>query len=162
MEDDVIKFIWYVNIQCNNVKEARRSDLIFMDKKWTSCILIDIAVPGACRIHEKEIEKIDKYQNLKRELKRLKSMNVQSCFVAVYPPHYNHFFLCFASFNTILSLYSKSYLPLVFLLHPFSSSGKIGFNSSIRTRPQALDLFDVSINAFAFENRLVFYIAIEA
>ena len=28
-------------------------------------------MPGDCRIHEKEIEKIEKYQNVKRELKRV-------------------------------------------------------------------------------------------
>ena len=31
-------------------------------------------MPGDCRIREKEIEKIEKYQNLKRELKRLWSL----------------------------------------------------------------------------------------
>ena len=36
--------------------------------------IIDVAIPGDCRIHEKEIEKIEKYQNLKVELKRLWSL----------------------------------------------------------------------------------------
>ena len=31
-------------------------------------------MPGDCRIHEKEIEKIEKYQNVKRELKRVFSL----------------------------------------------------------------------------------------
>ena len=31
-------------------------------------------MPGDCRIREKEIENIEKYQNLKRELKRLWSL----------------------------------------------------------------------------------------
>ena len=39
-----------------------------------SCVIIDLAIPGDCRIYEKEIEKIEKYQNLKRELKRLWSL----------------------------------------------------------------------------------------
>ena len=42
-----------------------------VDKKGKSCIIIDIAVPGDCRVLEKELEKIEKYQNLKIELKRL-------------------------------------------------------------------------------------------
>ena len=54
--------------------EARRPDLILVDKKAKSCIIIDVAVPGDCRIREKEIKKIEKYQNLKRELKRLWSL----------------------------------------------------------------------------------------
>ena len=41
-----------------------------MNKKAKSCVIIDVAIPGDCRIREKEIEKIEKYQNLKRELKR--------------------------------------------------------------------------------------------
>ena len=52
--------------------EPKRPDLILVDKKTKSCVIIDVAVPDDCRIHEKEIEKIEKYQNLKRELKRLK------------------------------------------------------------------------------------------
>ena len=39
-----------------------------------SCVIIDVAIPGDCRIGEKEIEKIEQYQNLKRELKRLWSL----------------------------------------------------------------------------------------
>ena len=54
--------------------EAKRPDLILVDKKTKSCVIIDVAVPDDCRIHEKEIEKIEKYQNLKRELKRLWSL----------------------------------------------------------------------------------------
>ena len=42
--------------------EARRSDLILVDKKAISCVIIDVAIPGDCRICEKEIEKIEKYQ----------------------------------------------------------------------------------------------------
>ena len=39
-----------------------------------SGIIIDVAVPGDSRVHEKEIEKVEKYQNLKIELKRLWSL----------------------------------------------------------------------------------------
>ena len=71
VEDDDVKLIWDINIQCDNVIEARRPDLILVDKKAKSCVITDVAIPGNCRIREKEIEKIEKYQNLKRELKRL-------------------------------------------------------------------------------------------
>ena len=74
VENDDIKLIWDINIQCDNVIEARRPVLILVDKKGKSCIIIDIAVPGDCRVCEKEIEKIEKYQNLKRELKMLWSL----------------------------------------------------------------------------------------
>ena len=47
---------------------------MLVDKKANSCAIIDVAVPGNSRIREKEVEKIEKYQNLKRELKRLSSL----------------------------------------------------------------------------------------
>ena len=74
VEDDDVKLIWDINIQCDNVIEARRPDLILVDKKAKSCVITDVAIPGNCRIREKEIEKIEKYQNLKRELKKLWSL----------------------------------------------------------------------------------------
>ena len=70
MEDDDVKLIWDINIQCDNVIGARRPDLILVDKKAKSCVIIDVAIPGDCRIREKEIEKIEKYQNLKKERER--------------------------------------------------------------------------------------------
>ena len=81
MEDDDVKLLWDMNIQCDNVIEARRPDLVLVDKKKKSCVIIDIAVPGDCRIREKEMGKIEKYQNLKIELKRLWSLKK----VAVLP-----------------------------------------------------------------------------
>ena len=74
VKDDNVKLIWDINIQCDNVIEARRPDLILVDKKAKSYVIIGVAIPGDCRIHEKEIEKIGKYQKLKRELKRLWSL----------------------------------------------------------------------------------------
>ena len=74
VEDDDVKLIWDINIQCDNVIEARRPDLILVDKKAKSYVIIGVAIPGDCRIHEKEIEEIGKYQKLKRELKRLWSL----------------------------------------------------------------------------------------
>ena len=74
MEDHDVRLIWDINIQCDNVVEARRPDLILVDKKAKLCVIIDVAIPRDCRIHDKEIEKIEKYQNLKKELKRLWSL----------------------------------------------------------------------------------------
>ena len=74
VEDDDVKLIWDINIQCDNVMEARRPDLILVDKKAKSCVIINVAVPRGCRLREKEIEKIEKYKNLKIELKRLWSL----------------------------------------------------------------------------------------
>ena len=63
-----------MNIQCDNIIEARRPDLILVDKIVKSCVTIDVAIPGSCKIREKKIEKIEQNQNLKRELKKLWSL----------------------------------------------------------------------------------------
>ena len=64
VEDHDVKLIWDITIQCDNVMEARRPGLILVDKRGKSCVIIDVAVPGDCRIRDKEIKKIEKYQNL--------------------------------------------------------------------------------------------------
>ena len=71
VEYDNVKLIWDINIQCGIVMKARRPNLTLVDKKTKSCVINDVALTGDFRIREKEIEKIEKYQNLKRELKRL-------------------------------------------------------------------------------------------
>ena len=49
-------------------------DLVVVDKKWRTCKIIDLVVPGDSRIEEKEKEKIEKYQDLRRELEYLKKI----------------------------------------------------------------------------------------
>ena len=39
-----------------------------IDKKERSCIIVDIAVPVNGRVHDKEREKVEKYQDLRREI----------------------------------------------------------------------------------------------
>ena len=76
MEDYDVKLIWDINIQCDNIMEARRPDLILVDKKAKSCIIIDVAITRDYRICDKEIENIEKYHNLKRELKKVEVVPV--------------------------------------------------------------------------------------
>ena len=71
VENEEIKVLWDRNIQCDNLIEARRPDLIVIDKKKQRGIIIDIAVPADVRIEEKEKEKVKKHQDLKREIRRL-------------------------------------------------------------------------------------------
>ena len=71
VEDDGVKLICDINIQCDNVIEVRRPNLILSDRKAKLCVIIDVAIPGDCRMREKEIGKIEKDKNLKRELKRV-------------------------------------------------------------------------------------------
>ena len=46
--------------QTDHVIEARRPDLIVVDKKERSCKIIDSAVAGDSRIEEQEKDKIEK------------------------------------------------------------------------------------------------------
>ena len=53
------------------MREARRPDIVTIDKKERKEIIIFIAVPADVRVGEKEREKVEKYQDLKREIGRL-------------------------------------------------------------------------------------------
>ena len=53
-ENGDVKILWDINIQCDNVIEARRPDIVLINKKERHCIIIDIAVPANKRIEEKE------------------------------------------------------------------------------------------------------------
>ena len=65
-----------MNIQCDNIVEARRPEIIVVSKKENKCMIIimDIAIPGDSRVHEKELENIEKYQDLRQEIRRMWSV----------------------------------------------------------------------------------------
>ena len=78
VENEEIKVLWDINIQCDNLIEARRPELIVIGKKEQKGIIIAIAVPADVGVEEKEKEKVEKYQDLKREIRRLwKLRNVE-------------------------------------------------------------------------------------
>ena len=68
--------MWDFIIQTDHVIEARRPDLVVVDKD-RSCKIIDFAVPGDSRI-EKEKDKIEKYQDLGRELQKIWNVKVKT------------------------------------------------------------------------------------
>ena len=57
--------------------EARIPDLVIVDKKERSCKIIDFAVPRDSRTEEKEKDKIEKYQELGRELQKIWNLKVK-------------------------------------------------------------------------------------
>ena len=85
VENDEVKLLWDVNIQCDNVNiqcdnvniqcdnvmEARKPDIVVVDKKEHKGKIIDIAVPVDVLVAEKEREKVEKYHELKREIRIL-------------------------------------------------------------------------------------------
>ena len=71
IENENFKLLWDFTIQCDRVIEARRPDIVLVDKRCKEVKIIDIAVPGDSRVKEKELEKIEKYQMLREEIRRL-------------------------------------------------------------------------------------------
>ena len=65
------KLISDINMQCDNAIVERRPDIVIVNKMEKTAIIIDVAVPWDKRIIDKEKEKIEKYQNIKREILRL-------------------------------------------------------------------------------------------
>ena len=56
-ENEEVKVLWDINVQCDNVIEARRPDIIVNDKKERKVIFIDISIPADVRVGKKEREK---------------------------------------------------------------------------------------------------------
>ena len=77
MDNDVSTILWDFNIQTDHVIQARRPDLIIKDKVKNECLIVDFAIPYDSRVETKEFEKLEKYQDLARELKKLWNMNVR-------------------------------------------------------------------------------------
>ena len=51
--------------------------MVVVDKKERSCKIIDFAVPKDSRIEEKEKDKIEKYQDLERDLQKMWNVKVK-------------------------------------------------------------------------------------
>ena len=51
--------------------------MVVVDKEERSCKIIDFAVPGDSRIEEKKKDKIEKYQELGRELQKIRNVKVK-------------------------------------------------------------------------------------
>ena len=71
IENDHVKLLWNFNIQTSTYIQTRRPDVVVVDSDRKTSNIIDIAVPGDAGIVEKEEEKVEKYQDLRREVARL-------------------------------------------------------------------------------------------
>ena len=77
LENEDYKILYDFSIQTDNVIEAWRSDLVVVDKKERSGKIIGFAIPGDNGIEEKEKDKIEKCQNLRRELQKIWNVKVK-------------------------------------------------------------------------------------
>ena len=71
LENENYKLLWDFSIRTDRNIEARRLALVLVDKSKKSCHIIDVAIPEDSGAKEKEAEKVEKYQNLARELRRM-------------------------------------------------------------------------------------------
>ena len=71
VENEEVKILWDVMIQCDREIKARKPDIVVVNKNERSCAIIDIAISGDIRVSEKEKEKMERYQELKGEIKRM-------------------------------------------------------------------------------------------
>ena len=71
MESENFKILWDFTIQCDRIIDARRPDIVFIHKKEREVFIIDVAIPGDDRLKDKELEKFDKYQQLKDEIAKV-------------------------------------------------------------------------------------------
>ena len=69
VENESFKILWDMSIQCDDIIAARKPDIIVVEKENNKVIIVDIVLPWDHRVHEKEGEKLEKYQELKREIK---------------------------------------------------------------------------------------------
>jgi hypothetical protein len=70
-ENEKAKILWDCAIQTDHIIQARRPDIVVQEKEINHTWIIDIAVPGDARVTEKEREKVERYQDLAREIRRL-------------------------------------------------------------------------------------------
>ena len=75
LENEDYKILWDFSIQIDHVIEARRPDLVVVDKKERICKIIDFAVPGDSSLEEKEKDKVEK--ELGRELQKIWNVKVK-------------------------------------------------------------------------------------
>ena len=60
-----------VSVRTDHEIGARRPDLVIIDKRDKSCQIIDVAISEDNGVREKEDEKVEKYQDLAREVRKM-------------------------------------------------------------------------------------------
>ena len=63
--------LWDFSVRTDHEIEARRPYLLIIDKSEKNCQIIDVAIPEDGRVRAKEDEKVEKYQDLAREVRKM-------------------------------------------------------------------------------------------
>ena len=70
LEKGTHKFLWDFDIHTDQLISASSQDLIIITQKKSTCKIVDFSLPADHKIKLKECEKMDKYLDLTRELKK--------------------------------------------------------------------------------------------
>ena len=71
VENEGFKVLWDFNVQCDRIVQAQRPDIVFVNKQAKKAMIIDVTIPGDTRVKDKELEKIEKYQRFREEIRKL-------------------------------------------------------------------------------------------
>ena len=74
VENENFKILWDFTIQFDYIIEARKPDIVIVDKLKKETMITDVATLGDPRVCDKEQERIEKYSLLKDEIARLWQM----------------------------------------------------------------------------------------
>ena len=74
MDSNDYKIYWDFMIQCDRLIEARKPDVVLIEQRKKEVDITDIAIPGDKRVKKKTWKKLDKYQMLRDEVRRLWKM----------------------------------------------------------------------------------------
>jgi hypothetical protein len=75
LENRECKILWDFPIRTDKTVRSHRPDVTLVMKNECKCVLVDFSIPFDFRVKEKSREKIEKYQDLAWEIKRLWKMN---------------------------------------------------------------------------------------
>ena len=71
VEIDSCKLLWDFTVQIDHIIDTRKLDLILSGKEENKCTIVDFAISHDIQVEQKENERVDTYQDLKRELLKL-------------------------------------------------------------------------------------------
>ena len=63
--------LWDLSVRTDHEIKARRLDLLIIDKRENNRQIIDAAIPVNGRVRAKDDEKVKKYQDLAREIRKM-------------------------------------------------------------------------------------------
>ena len=66
LENENVKLLWDFSIQTDHHLQHNKPDIVIHKKTNRVCYIIDVACPFDTRVKMKEVNKIERYQDLKR------------------------------------------------------------------------------------------------